>query len=160
MSTTDFPIPEKKPETKHTHTLPMLSLNDAIRESMPALHEHPGLVMRCEHLPQVRGHQDELVRFFYLLIRLIINNKPPVPKLFLYVDCDEGRKDLMLESGFKKYIIRIHTNITTSDAWKEMNDHILSGCKKIIADHQGELQINNIKNTGCLFAISLAGKFA
>lgn len=160
MSLTESPIPEKRSELKYTQALPMLSLNDILRESMEPLHLHQDMVVRCEHLPHVKGQKEELVRLFTMLMRLIISQKQSWTKLFLYVNCDEGKKDSLLEPGFKNYIIKIHTNISTSDAWKEMNDHILCGCEKIVHSHSGVLQVNNIYNTGCLFAISLAGKFA
>ncbi|MGZ8543883.1 MAG: hypothetical protein ACXWV0_01240 [Flavisolibacter sp.] len=160
MSITDFPIPEKKSDQISIDPNAMLSLNQVLRESMQSLYDNPALVIRCEELPSILGQYDEILRMFKMLLELITNEPPAGPKLFLYVDCDQGVVEPGLEEGFQTYIIKFYTNITTGDTWREKNKNILSGCETIVSGHKGTFQANNISYTGCLFAITLAGKFA
>jgi hypothetical protein len=159
MSLTESPIPEKRSELINI-PVPMFSLNEVLRESMRTLYQFPGVIVRCESLPYIKGKHQEMLQLFDLLIGMITSFSPAAPKLFLYVDCDEGAVDTKLEPGFKKFVIKLHTNITTNDAWKERHRKVLADCERIVSEHKGDFQVNNISNTGCLFAISLAGKFA
>ena len=156
---TELPVPEKRSDLQKIPS-PMFSLNDVLRESLRALYENPGVVVRCEPLPFISGKKDELVRLFNMLIAMITGFKPAASKLFLYVDCNEGTANLHSGPGFRNFVIKFHTSITTSEAWKEQHKDILFDCEKIVTEHKGKFQVNNISNTGCLFAISLAGKFA
>jgi hypothetical protein len=158
MSITQSPVPEKKPDLINI-PVPMFSLNEILRESMKNLYA-PDVIIRCESLPYIKGNHTEIARLFNMLISLITDYRPAAPQLFLYVDCDSGTREVGLEQGFKKFMIKLYTNITTDEAWKQVNHEVLSACDKIVTDHNGQLQVNTIKNTGCLFAISLAGKFA
>ncbi len=160
MSITDFPIPEKNSDKIIINPIALLSLNQVLRESMQPLHDNPSMVIRCEALPSINGQYDELLRLFTMMLELITSEPPAGPKLFLYVDCDQGITEPGLDEGYRQYIIKFYTNITTGEAWKEKNKNILSGCESIVSHHKGSFQVNNISHTGCLFAISLAGKFA
>ncbi len=160
MSITDFPIPEKNSEQITINPFALLSLNQVLRESLQPLYANSSIVIRCESLPSVYGQYDELLRLFSMMLNLITSEPPAGPKLFLYVDCDQGVTEPELEAGLRRFIIKFYTNITTGEAWREKNKNILSGCESIVSLHKGTFQVNNISHTGCLFAISLAGKFA
>jgi hypothetical protein len=159
MSLTDLPIPERRIDIKNFHPLSILSLNDIFRESMQGSYAYPDIIVRCETLPQIKGNREEIMKLFRMLTKMITSNRPAGPRLFLYVDCSEEMREAGLEQDFKNYLIKFYTNITAAEEWRISHSAALSDCEKIVANHKGKFQVNNIYNTGCLFAISLAGKF-
>lgn len=142
----------------------LLSLNQVFKESMKKAQTQSGnveMIVRCENLPQVKGNHTEIVQLFDLLLAMILNNPPQNSKLYLYVDCEEEMTDTinLYFEGAKQYLIKFYTNITTHDHWKVLNSQSLIDCKQILSNHHGNLVVNNISSTGCLFTISLPGKF-
>jgi hypothetical protein len=159
MIVTDSPIPERRIEIKNFHPVTMLSLNEIFRESMQGAYAYPDIIVRCETLPQIKGNRQEILNLFRMLTKMITSNRPAGPRLFLYVDCSEEIREAGQEQDFKNYQVRFYTNITAADEWRIANSAALSDCERIVANHKGKFQVNNIYNTGCLFTISLAGKF-
>ena len=142
----------------------VLSLNQVFKESIKkaqAQADDLQMIVRCQNLPQIKGNYSEIVQLFDMLLAMILNNPPQHSKLYLYVDCEEDNVD-MIDSHFegaKQYLVKFYTNITTHDHWKVLNSQSLINCKQILSNHHGNLVVNNISSTGCLFTISLRGKF-
>lgn len=149
-------------EKKHLPCL--LSLNDVLQESLKKAQfqvDKAQLIVRCESLPQVKTDHDEMVKLFDGLLGMILNQPPNTSRLFLYVDCEEDTGDVIdrtVKEEFKKYIIKFHTNITTHEHWKLVNSQTVTNCRQILSRHNGNLAVNDISNTGCLFSVSLPGK--
>lgn len=141
--------------TKETHPVNVLSLNDVFRESIKRVQAaaRADLIIRCEQLPQVKGQKAELEELFTLLIGMIVDKKTAGSKQFLYIDCEDPEKN------GKDYLIKIHTNSSTNESWKEANRDTIHRCERILEAHHGSLTVNNIQHTGCLFLIALPGKF-
>jgi hypothetical protein len=102
-----------------------------------------------------------MAKVFDDLLNMILNQSLPPSKQFLYVDCEEEVTDVIdmsLSEGMKRHIIKFHTNITTHDNWKLLNSKVLMNCKQILSRHSGNLVVNDISSTGCLFSVSLPGK--
>lgn len=143
----------------------LLSLNEILQESLKkaqAQVDKAQLIVRCENLPLIKADHDEIVKLFDGLIGTILNQPPNATRLFLYVDCDEERSDIIdmtLNEGYKKYLIKFHTNITTHEHWKLVNNQALVDCKQILSRHNGNLVVNDVSSTGCLFSVLLPGKF-
>lgn len=166
MSVSDSTFPNKNIDAAvfHHASVNMLSLNQVFKESMKKAQAQTGnleMIVRCENLPQIRGNHTEIVQLFDLLLAMILNNPPQNSKLYLYVDCEEEMADIidLHFEGAKQYLIKFYTNITTHDHWKVLNSQSLIDCKQILSGHHGNLVVNNISSTGCLFTISLPGKF-
>lgn len=142
----------------------LLDLNTVLKESLKKAQaevDHLQLIVRCESLPHVRADRDGMVRLFDNLLGMILTHPPQTSRLFLYVDCEEETDDVIdmnLEEGFKRYIIKFHTNVTTHDNWKLVNSQTLINCRQKLSEYNATLAANEISKTGCLFSLSLPGK--
>ncbi|MGZ3975597.1 MAG: hypothetical protein ACXVMI_15110 [Flavisolibacter sp.] len=141
-----------------------LSLNQVLQVSLKkaqAQVDRVKLIVRCETLPHVKAAQDDMVRLFDGLLGMILNSGQGNPRLFLYIDCEEDTSDLIdmnLGPDLKRYFIRFQTNIVAHDNWKLVNSQSLIGCRQILSRHNGNLAVNDISSSGCLFSVSLPGK--
>jgi hypothetical protein len=165
MSAVDSTFPERDYNTlSKKHVSGLLSLNEVLRESLRKAQARVNsiqLIVRCEMLPQVRAGREEMINLFDELLGIILNCPPNSSRLFLYVYCEEEASEVIdhkLEHGFKRFVIKLHTNITTHDNWKLINSQALINSRHILSRHNGSLLVNDISNTGCLFSISLPGK--
>lgn len=166
MSAPDSIFPEKEFSTINPSPQHLISLNDVFREcitkaqaTVDSLH----IIVRCEDLPKVRGNYNEVSKLFNLLLKMIFSHPPPNSKLFLYVVCTAQHtevQDPLLQNGYKRYLIKLQTNIDTSRGWQMANDHAIAICKNILSEElNGNLVVNSVSSTACLFSISLPGKF-
>lgn len=165
MSILDSTFPNRNYQTLEKDFLPaLLSLNEVLQESLKkaqAQVDRAQLIVRCESLPWVLAERSEMIRLFDDLISMILNQPPNTTRLFLYVDCEEDNNeiiDLTVKSGFKNYLIKFHTNITTHEHWKLVNNQTLSNCKQILSRLGGNLVVHDVSSTGCLFSLTLPGK--
>lgn len=143
----------------------MLSLNEVFTESMKkaqaavnSLHS----IVRCENLPVVRGNYEQVTQLFDRLLKMIFSHPPGSSRLFLYVDCTEytgEAADPFLEKEIRRYLIKFHTNIAISKSWHTANKDAITICKHILSELNGNLVVNSVSSTGCLFAVTLPGKF-
>lgn len=119
------------------------------------------LVLRCQALPRVEGDAGQLSRLFDGLVGAILSHPPAGARFLLHVDCGEERNpgviDLSLAPGQRRYCIQFHTNVTVTEEWKAVHGQFIADSTAIIAQQNGTFKVNEIKNTGCLFAISLPG---
>jgi len=166
MSILDSTFPYRNYSTlEKNYPTDLLSLNDILQESLKkaqAQVDKAQLIVRCESLPLIKADHDEIVTLFDDLIGMILNQPPNTTRLFLYIDCEESNSDVIdmtMATGFKKYTIKFHTNITTHEHWKLVNSQTLINCKQILSKHNGNLVVNDISSTGCVFSVSLPGKF-
>ncbi len=142
----------------------LLSLNDVLKESLRKAQsqvENLQLIIRCESLPDIKADYSEMLQLFDELLNMILNYPPKTSRLFLYVDCEEETTDVIdmtLDAESKRYTIKFNTNITTHENWKLMNTQSLINCRQILSRHNGNLVVNDISSTGCLFSLSLPGK--
>jgi signal transduction histidine kinase len=165
MSVIDSTFSEQGYNTiKNSQVPALISLNDLIKETLRRAQSEVDsvqLIVRCETLPQVKADRDGMLKLFDELLGMILKYPPKSSRLFLYVDCEEDASDLIdmnLEEGFKRYSIKFFTNIITHDTWKLVNSQALIHCRQILSNHNGNLVVNDISSTGCLFSVQLPGK--
>ena len=133
-----------------------VSLNDIFRESMKKVRaECPvDIIVRCESLPFIPGVETHFSELFDNLIGLIFDMSGMANRLFLFVECEEETGSSgPFDQIYRDYVIRFHSNFSTSDEWKQNNAVRLSRCNEIISNYQGSFIVNTINNTGCLFLI-------
>jgi hypothetical protein len=140
-----------------------LNLNELMQQALHAFQtggKHLNLIIRCESLPHIEGNKAQVSKLFANLLQTIVPFPPRGNKLFLYIDCEEQNKDIdaVLTNGHKRFLIQFYTNIITNESWKRINKPVLVSCEQIVAQLNASLTVNDIKNTGCLFSISLLGK--
>ena len=165
MSTLDSKFQERNLNTLENKYLPgFLSLNEVLQVSLKkaqAQVDKVKLIVRCETLPRVKADQESVIKLFDGLLGMILNSRPGDSRLFLYIDCEEDTSDVIdmnLEEGLKRYFIKFHTNIVAHDNWKLVNSQSLISCRQILSRHNGNLAVNDISSSGCLFSVWLPGK--
>jgi hypothetical protein len=166
MTILDSTFSDRNYKTLEKNFLPgLLSLNEILQESLKkaqAQVDKAQLIVRCESLPMIKADHADIVKLFDDLISMILNQPPNTTRLFLYVDCEEDRSDIIdmtLGESTKRYVIKFHTNITTHEHWKLVNRQALVNCRQTLSRHNGNLVVNDVSSTGCLFSVSLPGKF-
>ena len=165
MSVIDSTFPNGKPNTLPKKQFTgFFSLNEILKVSLKKVQtqiDNVQLIMRCENLPQIKTDYDEMVQLIDDLLKIILDYSPNASQLFLYIDCEEDNSDVIdmtLAEGYKRYIIKFHTNISTHENWKSFNSKALVNCRQILSRHNGNFAVNDLGSTGCLFSISLPGK--
>jgi len=165
MSIPDSTFPEGDHKIlQRKHIAGPLSLNEVLQESLRKAQmqvEKVKLIVRCETLPFVIAEHDDMVKLFDELLGMILNHPPDAARLFLYIHCEEDNSDIIdmtLDEGLKRYCIKFHTNITTHNNWRLVNSQGLINCRQILSRYNGNLAVNDIGNTGCLFSVLLPGK--
>src|SRR5678815_4592665 len=164
MSIPDSTFPDRGQEIlPRKHIAVPLPLNDVLQESLRKAQvqvDKVKLIVRCETLPLVIAEHGEMVKLFDQLLGMILNHPPDAARLFLYIHCEEDNSDIIdmtLDEGLKRYCIKFHTNITTHSNWRLVNSQGLINCRQILSRHNGNLAVNDIGSTGCLFSVLLPG---
>ena len=134
-----------------------LLLKEAIQKLSPEIRGE--VVLRCDELVQLQCSYDCCEKTFTFLLQLVAKAKPVDKKLFLHITCFPQSKDNeTIGLGLKRYIIQFHTNISLhAEGLPEMEKQI-SKIASLLVPHGGSLQVNQLKNSGCVFSISLPGK--
>jgi len=165
MSIPDSAFPDRKYNTlERKHISGLLSLNEVVQASLrkaQAQVDKVKPIVRCETLPLIVAHYDEMVKLFDELLGMILNHPPEGTRLFLYIYCEEDTSDIIdmtLEAGLSRYCIKFHTNVATHQNWKLVNSQGLTNCGQILSKHNGNLAVNDISSAGCLFSVLLPGK--
>jgi hypothetical protein len=164
MPVTDSTVPDRNQETRSGfHGLAFISLNQVFEEVIKKLQSiYTGItvVSRCETLPMIRGNRDDVVILIENLFLPIFRSHGITSTLFLHVNCDVLKTELLdgLEKEFRKYQVRIHTNITTDENWKSLHAPQLANCQQILLFHKANFVVNSINHTGCLYSITWPGK--
>ena len=165
MSTIDRHISGRVYNFNNFYPLTMLSLNEIFKESMrKVVSERTAskVIARCENLPDISGNKEDIVDLFEELIGMIVTDKTAPTKLFLYIDCEESKDENLLKhfsEGFKTYTIKFRTNISPTKNWEEEHEMALNKCREIVSAHNAIFLVNSSNQTGCIFSITLPGKY-
>jgi hypothetical protein len=137
----------------------VVNLNEVITTSIkPYLlsGRNRNIIVRCANLPSVPGNRRVLQSVFDTLVRMIMVC-PGSIKRFLHIQCEEQRSRPSM-TVVTSYCITFHTNLTTDQEWKHLNEESLLHCQQKLVSANGLLSVHEISTTGCLFSISLQGK--
>lgn len=133
-------------------------LRKAIQKLSPEVRSE--VVLRCDELVQLQCSEENIEKVFSQLLQLITGAKPAEKKLFLHITCfKEMKKEKeTIALGLKRYIIQFHTNVTLHSPWIQEAENRISTIASLLPPFGGSLQVNQLKNSGCVFSISLPGK--
>ena len=165
MSITDRHLSGRTYNFKNFYPLTMLSLNEMFKESMRKIMAEPSdvkIITRCENLPYIRGNKNDVFVLFEELIKLIVTDKTAPSTLFLYIDCEElkvDNKQQHFSEGFNTYVIKFRTNISPTKNWEAEHETALAKCREIVSAHNAIFLVNSSNQTGCIFSITLPGKY-
>ncbi|RYZ30250.1 MAG: hypothetical protein EOO10_03455 [Chitinophagaceae bacterium] len=118
------------------------------------------VVLRCDELVRVQGSAEDIETAFSQLLKLIVNEKPFDKKLFLHITCFHDKKGEIetIASGLQRYIIQFHTNVSLNAKWMQEAEGHINGIAALLLPFGGSFHVNQLKNSGCVFYISLPGK--
>lgn len=132
-------------------------LRKAIQTLSPDLRNE--VVLRCDDMAHLQGVEENIEQAFTQLLQLIAAEKATDKKLFLHITCfhDDKAPEETIDNGLQRYIVQFHTNISLSVTWLQEAESRINGIASLLLPF-GKLQVNQLKNSGCVFSISLPGK--
>ena len=119
------------------------------------------IVVRCENLPVIKGNREDVAQLFEGLIRIILSYSDTTAQVFLYIDCEDmerGRSAHVTSEEYKIYAIKFRTNISPDSNWMQVHADALARYKQLLSIHNAIFHVNST-NAGCMFSISVPGKF-
>ena len=119
------------------------------------------LILRCDELPFVQADKKMLGKAFSQIVQLIVDQKDAATKLYLHISAAVDpveRTGLSLPEGFTPCLIQFHTNITPCNEWMKTAVQQISNITVLLGPFGGNLLVNPLKNSGCIFSVSLPGK--
>lgn len=124
--------------------------------------EQLNIIVRCENLPPVTVNESTLLQVISALVRSIVNLPAGTCRQYLYINCAQAAAAvpnpelLQIPTGYK---VQFHTNIGATPEWQMTHEKSWEACTALLNAEGGNLVINDIKNTGCIFSLFLPGKF-
>jgi hypothetical protein len=151
----------RRPE--HFENLDLIDLNPVMQQALRRMQRsgrHLEVIVRCEHLPVMNTVRADMEAVFSSLVSIIGEKAATDCRRFLYIGCSEEHKDISadLTNGYKRFLLQFHSNVSTDARWKEVHSDVLESCSQLLKKFQADLTVYEVKNTGCLFSISLLGK--
>lgn len=143
------------------HTVQPVSMNEALQGALKKFDTtDDNIIIRCETLPKYEGTIDQMKEVFEQLFTAIFNQPFNGSKLFLYVDCRERNEALRKNrEGFTTYEILVHSNVRADEEWRSRVVPIIKNCEKLLAKLKATITMNSLIQKGCMFIISLQGKY-
>ena len=106
--------------------------------------------LRCEELPPIGGNLETLERLFRQLLQLITTEKEGnETKLYLHI-----KNAPSPEASF--VLIQFHTNWPAGQNWPNKDQE--KNLSEMVSSMGGNLTVNQLKNTGSIYALLLPGK--
>jgi hypothetical protein len=132
-------------------------LRKAIQQLPPAVRQQ--VILRCDELAQLQIAEDVLEKAFVQLLAMIAGEKAD-SKLFLHITCqrEKVQEQQAKQGPGGRFIIQFHTNLTPPAAWLQAAEQRTSSVAELLLPYGGSLVVNQLKNSGCVFSITLPGK--
>lgn len=141
----------------------LVNANHLLQNRLQALSaaERNDLVLRCEDLPLLAGDEEALAAVFSRLLGMILDRRQPGTRLYLHIDAirEPGAGNATTAApGRGFYRLRFHTNAHFCAEWMQAHERHLNAVAALLQPLGGSLEVNQLKNTGCLFCLNLPGK--
>ena len=138
----------------------LVNTNAVLQRTLQRLNaeERNTIALRCDELPVLEGSEEDFEAVFSGLLQLILQEKENVATLFLYIHCTTEEIHSQSQQGLKQISIQFNTNITPCADWLHQSDQQFKEVAGILQKHGGNLLLNQLKNSGCIFSVSLPGK--
>ncbi|HYO20889.1 MAG TPA: hypothetical protein VER36_00700 [Flavisolibacter sp.] len=147
----------KKPATLHLATT-FVDTNGLLKSAIQQLPAElrSEIVLRCDELALLQGSEEAIGTAFSQLLQMIIDEREAGKKLFLHITCAKQTEAML--TGGQRFLIRFHANITLHASWMEEADRRINSIASLLLPYGGSLLVNQLKNAGCVFCITLPGK--
>ena len=118
------------------------------------------IVLRCDELAKLQITADAMEAAFTQLLQMIVEEREPGVKLFLHITCSHENKGEQeaITNRLSRFLIQFHTNLTPHAAWMQDAESRINRIASTLLPFGGSLQVNQLKNSGCVFCIALPGK--
>lgn len=152
------PVAESKPSIKTEATF--IDTNAILQKALQKLsvQDKGSIILRCDELPFIRGLEDDFETVFSTLLQMILQKKADVGKLFLHIHCT-AEDDQLTAAGVKPFNILFNTNVSPCVNWLQLNEKQINAATSLLQKHTGSFVVNRVKNGGCIFTVSIFGKF-
>jgi len=119
-----------------------------------------GIVLRCDELARLQISEEAMEKAFSQLLQMIIEERETGTKLFLHITCSKEKKQEQETTSdqFSRFLIQFHTNLKPHAAWMQEAESRINNIASLLTPFGGSLLVNQLKNSGCVFVISLPGK--
>ena len=133
-------------------------LRKAIQKLSPEMRSE--VVLRCDELVQLQCSEESVEKVFFQLFQLITDAKPSGKKLFLHITClkELTKEKETIALGLQRYVIQFHTNVSLHSPWIQEAEKRINTIASLLPPYGGSFQVNQLKNSGCVFSIALPGK--
>jgi|GEM_PF-1729440 len=118
------------------------------------------IVLRCDELAKLQITAEAMEDAFTQLLRMIVEERETGAKLFLHITCsheNKGEREA-ITNRLSRFLIQFHTNLTPHAAWMQDAESRINRIASILLPFGGSLQVNQLRNSGCVFCIALPGK--
>jgi hypothetical protein len=121
--------------------------------------DRKSIVLRCDDLPCLHGTAEEVEKIFSGVLQMILQKKVAVSSLLLHISCKVSNRDSELLPGRKLFYIRFCTNITPCTDWIQRIEKEMAQVVSICNKNGGHFEVAQTTSQGCIFSVSLPGKF-
>lgn len=118
------------------------------------------IVLRCDELARLQITNEALEDALSQLLQMIVDERETGVKLFLHITCsheNKGEREA-ITNRLSRFLIQFHTNLTPHAAWMQDAESRINRIASTLLPFGGSLQVNQLKNSGCVFCITLSGK--
>lgn len=120
--------------------------------------ERVNIVLRCDDLPLIPGTEEDYETVFTHLIRLILQKKEAVLRLFLHIHCTTEESETQKATSLKWFNIQLVSNIVPCADWMQANNERNAEIVAILHKNGGKLVVNQAKSSGCILSVFIPGK--
>jgi hypothetical protein len=137
----------------------LVNTNALIQKALQkiAAEDRGSVIFRCDDLPLVQGSEEDFETVFSKLLTIILQKKSSTSKLFLHIYCSSEDNEVMA-TGIKPFTIQFHTNSNPGVNWMQLHEQQINELVVRLQKHSARLVVNQLKNGGCIFSISIFGK--
>jgi hypothetical protein len=153
-------VPPTPEQIKSAAERCLVNTNAVLQKALQRLtaEQRNTIALRCDDLPVVQGTEEDFETVFSSLLQTILQRKENVSKLFLHIHCTAEDFAADAPTELKQYSIQFNTNIAPCAEWLQQHEQQLAHVAAILQKNGGLLLVNQLKNTGCIFSVSLPGK--
>ena len=155
-----MPVTQSRPEDDSKKTfdysiLPPIDTNAILSRIIQRLPsgKRNAIILRCDDLPQISAPEANVFEAFSALIELITGRREK-KTLYLYIF------STTVKTAFEKterLLFHFNTNLAP-DEWLESDNQKVNNIAALLTPFGGSVTINQLKNSGCIFILSLPGK--
>ncbi|HEX8316410.1 MAG TPA: hypothetical protein VF609_15510 [Flavisolibacter sp.] len=162
MAATDPPLnrPGTEKPASHHSPLTLVETNTLLRRAIQKLPAEirGSIVLRCDELARLQGNEEAIENAFSRLLQMIVEERQTGKQLFLHITCSQQKEEDTIPSGLPRFFIRFHTNLSPSASWMQEAESRINNIASFLLPYGGSLLVNQLKNSGCVFCITLPGK--